>query len=232
MKYEKREKNPGQLYIKWGAQSYLEIMSPTDSFDMVTINVGSFGKDYKRIEQISCYVELPKFFSFCKLIEFGVLQRKVEEERKLGKDYPDAIWEDNGGTVSYVTGAIEGRKIKMIPGKKTDVAFVAERGKGYTTKTGGIQIDYNAGNIARVLCGVSYSELYEIAVYCQARLQAYLVDQQIKGKYTYTRTEPAVPTPVPTPIPNSLEPVGRTDRDHGEFRDGYSNRRIMDKMYA
>lgn len=199
-KYEKEKNNPGCFIRKDGANTFLEVLSPTPEFNKITINFIEYNKDtYKQIRLIPIYFTVPEFLVFCKKIEQGIIQRMCEAEKKRCLDnnigFPNYIYQQLGGTPATspsntrTDGRDEAREFTILPATKSRFANVmlkAERGPGKKTTEGLISMDRsNRDIIEKVIVSLSYDALLEIALISQVRIQAYVTAREVNGDFKY-----------------------------------------------
>lgn len=188
-KYEKEKNNPNQFIRKDGYDSFVEVLAPTPEFNKVTVQIVKYNKQTnKMVDSNSFFFTIPTFLMICKKIETRELLWMNENAKKKALAEPNANPERllfrQSGTITE--SGVVARTFFFSPATKSKSANIMmniEKGVGVKQESGLISMNYKAGGVTRLMVGLTYEDLLEIALISQMRLQAYITARQIRGDF-------------------------------------------------
>lgn len=182
MSKDNAKRNPMQMFRADGNHKIMELMSPSQDFQKITMNIIQYDNNNKKTSEVSYFFDIPWFLEFCRKITSNALFQKLEYVKTLPEAGRQPIIKMQGGNEKK--GIVTAREFTIDAARVGDVLFKIVNGPGKKTKEGLTPLDYSRSKEFRTgMISMPYQKMYEMAAICKIRIEAFIIYLQLSGFY-------------------------------------------------
>lgn len=179
------DRNQYQIVRKDARNCFVESLS--DGFGIGKVHFVFASYDLNRpagqrqTNNIHIYIAIDEFLELCRKLTCGELRYLLQSKKKSGDETP--LYQCLGGTSAEklrqqgrarTDGKSLSRTAQLIPGKKSDVLFVADSGPGETNEKGLIVPKFGNKPENHVAVSMTFETLSELLLLTKAHYEAWL----------------------------------------------------------
>lgn len=192
-----------------GKNQLMEVLANCFSIGKVQIHFHKYDESKEKGQRVTSsvdiYTDIEEMLLLCNDILTGRISKELEVSKAKGK-YPEPVWIDMGGVsankleerAKYCAahgikpkesqhprddGKSLSRVLKIVPGDKFPVLFVAESGAGEEAENGLIVPKYGRNPDNRIMFGLTNDQLKKLAISTKMNIEAYYAAQYVSGAF-------------------------------------------------